>query len=84
MRNKIRGNADAVLASFNTGLNFEAIVARLDFTYADKTPVRLIQQKLDTMRQGELSLNKYYDEIEKKLTLLNNKTLMSHEPLLLC
>jgi len=65
-------------------LNFEAIVARLDFTYADKTPVRLIQQKLDTMRQGELSLNKYYDEIEKKLTLLNNKTLMSHEPLLLC
>jgi len=84
MRNKIRGNADAVLASFNTDLNFEAIVARLDFTYADKTPVRLIQQKLDTMRQGELSLNKYYDEIEKKLTLLNNKTLMSHEPLLLC
>jgi len=56
-------------------LNFEAIVARLDFTYADKTPVRVIQQELDTMRQGELSLNKYYDEIEKTLTLLTNKTL---------
>jgi len=57
MRNKIRGNADAVLASFNTVLNFEAIVARLDFTYADKTRVRVIQQQLGTMRQGELSLN---------------------------
>jgi len=61
-------------------LNFEAIVERLDFTYANKTPVRVIQQELDTMRQGELSLNKYYDEIEKKLTLLTNKTLISHEP----
>jgi len=57
IRNKIRGNADAVLASFNTVLNFEAIVARLDFTYADKTRVRVIQQQLGTMRQGELSLN---------------------------
>jgi len=76
MRNKIRGNADAVLASFNTDLNFEAIVARLDFTYAHKTPVRVIQQELDTMRQGELSLNKYFDEIEKNLTLLTDKTLL--------
>jgi len=70
IRNKIRGNADAVLPSFNTVLNFEAILARLSFTYADKIPVRVIQQELDTMRQGELSLKKYYDEIEKKLTLL--------------
>jgi len=59
-----------VLPSFNTVLNFEAILARLSFTYADKIPVRVIQQELDTMRQGELSLKKYYDEIEKKLTLL--------------
>jgi len=32
------------------------------------------------MRQGELSLNNYFDEIEKNLTLLTDKTLLPHEP----
>jgi len=53
IRHKIRGSADAVLASFNTVLNF--------------------------MRLGDMPLAKYYDEVEKKLTLLTNKTLMSHD-----
>ncbi|KAH8394466.1 hypothetical protein KR222_010964, partial [Zaprionus bogoriensis] len=78
IRNKIKGAADATLASYNTVLNFKAIIARLDFTYADKTPVRVIQQELDLMRQGEMTLLQYYDEIEKKLTLLTNKTIMTH------
>lgn len=79
LRNKIRGPADAVLASFNTVLNFNAIIARLDFTYADKRPVYLIEQELSTLRQGKLSLLQYYDEVEKKLTLLTNKTIMTYE-----
>ena len=52
IRNKIRGSADAVLASFNTVLNFQAIIARLDFTYVDKRPIYLIEQELSTLRQG--------------------------------
>ena len=40
--NKIRGCADAVLSSFDTVLNFKAIVSRLDFTYADKRPIYII------------------------------------------
>lgn len=79
IRNKLKGSADAVLASFNTVLNFEAIIARLDFTYADKRPVYLIEQELSTLRQGNLSVVKYFDEVEKKLTLLTNKTIMTHE-----
>ena len=50
IRNKIRGSADAVLASFNTILNFKAIIARLDFTYSDKRPIYLIEQELSTLR----------------------------------
>jgi len=45
LKNKVRGAAAAVLASFNTVFNFYAILARLDFTYADKTPVHVIKQE---------------------------------------
>lgn len=79
IRNKVRGSADAVLASFNTVLNFQAIIARLDFTYSDKRPIYLIEQELSTLRQGGLSVAQYYDEVEKKLTLLTNKTIMTYD-----
>lgn len=68
-----------VLSSFNTVLNFKAIIARLDFTYSDKRPIYLIEQELSTLRQGNMTLLEFYDEVEKKLTLLTNKTTMSYE-----
>ncbi|KAH8360901.1 hypothetical protein KR084_005032, partial [Drosophila pseudotakahashii] len=79
IRSKIRGPADAVLSSFGTVLNFDAIVSRLDFTYSDKRPMHVIEQELGTLRQGSLTLLQYYDEVEKKLTLLTNKVNMSYE-----
>lgn len=71
-----------MLASFGTVLNFDAIINRLDFTYSDKRPIHVIEQELGTLRQGGLSLLQYYDEVEKKLTLLTNKVNMSYEPAL--
>lgn len=56
IRSKIRGPEDAVLASFGTVLNFDAIINRLDFTYCDKRPMHVIEQELGTLRQGDLSL----------------------------
>lgn len=82
IRNKIRGSADAVLSSFNTVLNFKAIIARLDFTYADKRPIYLVEQELSTLRQGNLTILQYYDEVERKLTLLTNKTMMTFDSVL--
>lgn len=79
IRNKVKGPADMVLSSFNTVLNFKAIIARLDFTYSDKRPIYLIEQELSTLRQGNLTLLEYYDEVEKKLTLLVNKTIMTYD-----
>ncbi|KAH8272617.1 hypothetical protein KR018_004517 [Drosophila ironensis] len=79
MRNKIKGSANTVLASFNTPLNFKAMISRLDFTYADKKPAYLIEQELSTLRQGDMTLTEFYDEVEKKLTLLTNKTLMTSD-----
>ena len=79
IRNKITGPADAVLSSYNTVVNFEAIIARMDFTYSDKKPVHLIEQELSTLRQGNMTVIDFYDQVEKKLSLLTNKTLMAYE-----
>lgn len=79
IRNKIKGSADAVLSSFNTVLNFSAIIARLDSTYADKRPIHLIEQELSTLRQGSYTVSAFYDLVEQKLSLLTNKTMMSYE-----
>lgn len=61
----------------NTPLNFKAMINRLDFTSADKRPIYLIEQELSTLRQGNMTLTEFYDDIEKKLMLLTNKTIMS-------
>lgn len=79
LRNKIKNAADMVLSSFDTPLNFKAIINRLDFTYSDKRPIYLIEQEMSTLRQGNLTLLQYYDEVEKKLTLLINKTIMTYD-----
>jgi len=78
LRNKIRGAAGALLVSHNTVLNFDAILARLDCTYSDKTSLRLLRQGLEMIRQGDMPLMQYYDEVEKKLTLVTNKIVMTH------
>lgn len=38
-RNKIAGAASNILNNYNTAFNFEAIINRLDLTYADKRPL---------------------------------------------
>lgn len=78
IRNKITGIADTVLASFNTVLNLKAIIARLDFTYSDKRPLHMIEQEMSTLRQRNKNILQFYDEVERKLTLLENKTAMSY------
>jgi len=52
IRNKIKGPASALLVSYNSVLNFKAILARLDCSYADKTHFRLLRQGLESVRQA--------------------------------
>lgn len=79
IRNKVIGSADGTLTSFNTPLNFKAIIARLDTSYGDKTPLYLLEQKLSVLRQGQLTVREYYDEVEKGLTKITNKSIMSYD-----
>lgn len=79
LRNKITDDANDILTNHGTILNFDAILSRLDFAYADKRPLHIIEQELSIMRQGSLSIIDYYNEVNKKLTSLINKTIMTHD-----
>lgn len=78
LRNKITNEANNMLTNHGTVLNMDAILARLDFAYADRRPLHLIEQELSVMRQGTLSIVDYYNDVNKKLTSLINKTIMTH------
>lgn len=80
IRNKIKGPACDKLTGHNTVLNFKAIISRLDREYGDKRPLHMLEQEMDTLRQGSLSVADYYDQVQLKLTALTNKALMSYEP----
>lgn len=73
LRYKITGEAND-----GTVLNYDAIISRLDFAYSDRRSMHVIQQELNVLRQGSLSIIEYYNLVNNKLTLLNNKTIMTH------
>lgn len=78
VRNKIVGSADLILSSFNTVLNFDAIIARLDHTYSDKRPLHVLENQMSISCQGRMSISEYFDQIEKNLTLIVNKISMEY------
>lgn len=77
-RNKIVGTANDKLSAFNTILNFKAIIVRLDQCFADKRSVQVLENELSILRQGKLSINEFYDEVDKHLTLIINKNKMTY------
>lgn len=77
-RNKITGTANAKLSSFNTVLNFKAIISRLDQVYADKRSLQSLENELSILRQGTISIIDFYDKVDQQLTLIINKNKMSY------
>lgn len=78
LRNKIISEANSTLSAFNTIFNFDAIISRLDQCYSDKRPLYLLENELSVLRQGKLSITEYYDQVNKQLTLIINKIIMTH------
>lgn len=78
LRNKITDEANAVLTNHGTVLHYEAILSRLDFAYADKRPIHIIEQEMSILKQGNSTLIDYYNLVNEKLTCLINKTTMTH------
>lgn len=78
LRNKITLEANDTLTNHGTVLNFDAIIARLDFAYSDKRPIHIIEQEMSVLRQGSMTVIEYYNLVNKKLTLMINKTIMTY------
>jgi len=53
LRNKKTGMANDALTNNAMLLNFDAIMARLDFVFDDKRPIRIIEQELSALSQGK-------------------------------
>lgn len=79
LRNKIVESANSVLSTYNTVLNFYAILDRLDFAYSDKTSIYTLEQILSTLRQGQRPIIIFYNDVESKLTSIINKVIMTYE-----
>lgn len=78
-RNKIIGSASNILNNYNTAFNFEAIIDRLDFTYADKRPLYILEHELLILQQAKLSIDEFYDKVNEKLNAIINKINMTHK-----
>jgi len=79
LRNKIMGAAHDALTNHGTVLNSRAILSRLDFIYSNKRPIHILESELSILRQGRMTVTEYYNEVNKKMTLLINKTIMTYE-----
>lgn len=79
IRNKITGAASNILNNYNTPFNYDAIIDRLDFTYADKRPLYALEQELLVLQQGRLSFDDFYDLVNEKLNAIVNKINMTYK-----
>lgn len=73
VRNKITGNADIALESYNTPLNWECIIKCLTTHYADKRDLGTLEYQMASMTQGNSSVQDFYKEIYAHLSLILNK-----------
>lgn len=78
IRSKITGAASDVLTNNKTAYNIDAIIARLDSSYADQRPLYIVEAELTSIRQQNKTLQEYYDEINQALNLVISKITLSY------
>lgn len=79
IRAKITGPASDILINNNTAHNIDAIIDRLDFSYADQRPLYVIEAEMTTIKQGSKSLQEFYDAINQALNMVLTKITMTYK-----
>jgi len=51
----------------------------LDFIYNDKGSIQILESELRILKQGRMTFTEYFYAVNKKMTLLINKTIMIYE-----
>lgn len=73
IRNKIVGNADIALESYNTPLDWAAISKCLTLHYADKRDVSTLEYQMTGLIQGNSTVQEFYQNVYSHLSLILNK-----------
>lgn len=73
IRNKITGNADMVLESYNVPLDWKAISHCLNLHYADRRDITTLECQLASLIQGRNSIPQFYQEVYNHLSLILSK-----------
>lgn len=73
VRNKIVGQANIALESYNTPLNWTAIKQCLNTHYADRRDIGTLEYQLTTLIQGNKSIEDFYQEVYSHFSLILNK-----------
>lgn len=73
IRNKITGNADIALESYNTPLNWSAISQCLITHYGDKRDLSTLEYQMTTLVQGSNSIQEFYQKVYSHLSLILNR-----------
>lgn len=79
IRARIISTASDILINNNTKYNIDAIIDRLDFSYADQRPLYVVESELTMIRQGNKTLQEYYDEINRALNMVITKVVMTYK-----
>lgn len=79
IRAKITGAASDILINNNTAHNINAIIDRLDFSYADQRPLYVIEAEMTTIKQGGKTLQEFYDAINQALNMVLTKIAMTYK-----
>lgn len=73
VRTKVVGEADAVLESYNTPMNWKAISKCLTAHYADKRDLKTLEYQMFSLSQGRMSTSEFYQAVYHQLSLILNQ-----------
>lgn len=79
IRSKITGSASDTLTNNQTPYNIEAIIERLDASYADQRPLYIIEAEMTSIKQFGKTLQEYHDAINQALNLLISKITLTYK-----
>lgn len=78
IRAKITGAASNVLTNNKTSYNIDAIIERLDLSYADQRPLYIVEAEMTSIKQSSGTLQEFYDAINQALNLVISKIVMTY------
>lgn len=79
IRAKITKVASDILINNKTAYDIDAIVDRLDFSYADQRPLYVVEAEMTSIKQLGRSLQEYYDVINQALNMVLTKIVMTYK-----